>query len=648
MGNINWEKKVEKLILSENPKTNLTINTKNQVEEKLNSKEIMEKNLKLVFELLNKRMSFLNSLKNWIDKDWEERKILDDFLDFLEIPKNEKSRFAAFKRIVELREDNIKILFWELEFDEKKKEQLTAKAYQFVSDYHNNLHINLINDIENKNLLTPFYLELLKQTHQIGIAFNKFQIAWQRELIDWVNKRLEERFWNDTVKIMSYFKENNLFDLWHNQEEADRSYSVLKEKWESYEKLSYVEYFTEEVWEIIKKLDNFILNLEKHDDKIYNQKEPYINYIKAIKEAFSEKDTDKLVEKWSLVDVAWMSVKWPFQITHPLEYYEDKYRKAVAPEWDLRLKNDFLFESNVKSNIFLVFEKIFLDKWILKYENAYNFSKHNIENVSLYISSLLLYYWSRLSWLASAQVIPNDSIVSKKYGKKIFSFANEILKMSRNSPVTKFSTNIFEKELFEKSKKFIFWPDENFYKVYDIQTIWHEYWHTLWLDIDTEQKMNQNWNFKNIEEWKATTWWLVSFFNNPDKSIIEDLIVSHIVRTIWIVKRMKIWEVIPYYTESLIHLKLLFDSKIISLNSEKKIKLNLSDENLENLKKIYFDAYYDLVDTYLEKKNADEFLYKYVINENWIFFPKDEYLREFSKYSYNLYEKFWNEIDENN
>jgi hypothetical protein len=34
-----------------------------------------------------------------------------------------------------------------------------------------------------------------------------------------------------------------------------------------------------------------------------------------------------------------MKIKTPIQIGHPLEYYEDHFRKAVALEWDIRLTN---------------------------------------------------------------------------------------------------------------------------------------------------------------------------------------------------------------------------------------------------------------------------------------------------------------------
>jgi len=71
-----------------------------------------------------------------------------------------------------------------------------------------------------------------------------------------------------------------------------------------------------------------------------------------------EKDVNTLVAKWALVDETWMQIKTPFQISHPLEFYEDKYRKAVAPEWDLRIQNS-VFESIVEKDILNMYETFY-------------------------------------------------------------------------------------------------------------------------------------------------------------------------------------------------------------------------------------------------------------------------------------------------
>ena len=81
---------------------------------------------------------------------------------------------------------------------------------------------------------------------------------------------------------------------------------------------------------------------------MYNKKEAFIQYYKSLKTALAETDTDVLVQKWSQVDVAWMAIDTPFQPAHPIEAYEDKYRKAVSIEFDIRIVNPTLFTSTVQ------------------------------------------------------------------------------------------------------------------------------------------------------------------------------------------------------------------------------------------------------------------------------------------------------------
>jgi hypothetical protein len=71
-------------------------------------------------------------------------------------------------------------------------------------------------------------------------------------------------------------------------------------------------------------LDIFIKSLENLEDE---EKQNYIEYLISIKEAFEENDCTKLLSKWQIVDEKWMAIKGPMQISHPLEFYEDKYRK---------------------------------------------------------------------------------------------------------------------------------------------------------------------------------------------------------------------------------------------------------------------------------------------------------------------------------
>ena len=48
----------------------------------MNKKEL-EKNLWQIIELYNNLQKNINSLLEWVNNEWKERKILDDFLGFL-------------------------------------------------------------------------------------------------------------------------------------------------------------------------------------------------------------------------------------------------------------------------------------------------------------------------------------------------------------------------------------------------------------------------------------------------------------------------------------------------------------------------------------------------------------------------------------
>ena len=57
-------------------------------------------------------------------------------------------------------------------------------------------------------------------------------------------------------------------------------------------------------------------------------------------------------------------------------------------------------------------------------------------------------------------------------------------------------------------------------------------------------------------------------------------------------------------------------------------------------------TYEKLVITYLEKRNADEFLYEYVKKEKNLFLPKNTKIKKFVLWYYELYKKYANKIDD--
>jgi len=611
------------------------------------NKQELEQNIIKIHDFYKKQSKELFDLQKWVSVSWEEQVFLDEMIDFIWIKeKNKDSRFAVYSRFVDLREEKLINYLKNNNFNEEDIRIFLDKAYLFVSkNYHKKIE-EQIKYIEENNLLTKFYLNIIKWVHRVWLAMTNFHIVWDKYLIQWINKKLEQRFWN-SEKIISYLRENDLFDVWHFWEEADRSYSVLKEKWDWFKVLTYYQAFKKEIDNIVIELDNFINSLDNIEDEIYDAKKSYIKYLNTIKEAFLETNRHNLVKKWSLVDKAWMDIKTPFQIWHPLEFYEDTYRKAVAVEWDLRLKDDSIMQSKVAWDIKNMYEKLFDEFGREKYKNAYKHSLDNQNRVQLYICSPVMYYASSYNWLFSAQVVPNDEEISKMYWKKIFANASHILDFKRNTPLTKIKTEVFDLELLKKYKKYINSDDSIFYSIYDIETIGHEYGHTLWLDMDTEVVMNKKtWNYKNIEEFKATTGWLVAYFMKDTYQNREEFLMEHVMRSIWVIARQEVEEVSPYYCECMIHLKILFDTKVIYLNYLWKIEIDFSIEAFERLKNEYLKHYKKLINIYLEKRDAGDFLFYYVKKEWNIFLPKDEFVRNFVIDYYEKNKVFWSQIIE--
>lgn len=610
-------------------------------------KNTIEQNLKIIIDYNNRVNSSLKEVYSWVANDDENREILEEFLDYVWLESNDETRLWAYFRLIDLKENSLVLYMEKSKFSQEKIDEVLDLSYEYISDFHFELQDDLIDFIEKEWLLTDFYLEIFKWVHSVWKAFNSFFLPWRNHIVNWINRDLENKFENDSYKIMDFFNENNLFDLWHFNEQADRSYSSLcYDENNNFVSKSYIEAFNFEINEIVVALDIFISNLEKLTDEIYDSKKEYLDYLNAIKNAFLETDVNSLVARWALVDETWMQIKTPFQISHPLEFYEDKYRKAVAPEWDLRIQNS-VFESVVEKDILNMYETFYKEIWKEKFRDSYNYSLANIKRVQLYLTSPVLYYSSELTWLFSAQVVPNDDVISEKFGKKIFAFPEMVLENKRSMPFMKLSSIIFDSKLLDNYRRYLFSDSKNFYKIYDIETIGHEFGHTLWLDLDNETIMNKKtWVYKNIEEFKATTCWLVAYFmwNNLDLELSEKLITDHVMRTIWLFAYKKVNEVEPYYCEALIHFQLLLESRIIDI-VDNKIVLDFNIDSFSNLKETYINHYVDLINIYLSKTDAMEFLKRYTIKKGLYYLPQNEFLRDFVNYFYETYEKFGNEVD---
>ena len=528
--------------------------------------------LEKIYIEIEKRNSNLNGYYKLLEEEHKEAsELVEAFLTLTDLPKNRDSIMATLTRVINLREDSLNQILTKEGYSKEEQETKRELAYGFVSTMHIIRHQNLLNWIEKEKLLTPFYRTLLLGVHHIGCAISEFQSYWTNQIINTINPMLLDEFKSEK-RVLEFLEENNLLDKDKNGNICDRCYSILFKDENSYKALAYSKAFPNQVKSIVTSLEQTMALLKNEIDDVFNQKEEWLEYFNAIKEAFLEENREKLVSKWANVDRKWMKIKTPIQVGHPLEYYEDHFRKAVALEWDIRIINPALKSKEVQKNILTFFNKMAKE---LDAKNILETNSKQVEETQLYLGQPMFYYGAEFNGLFSAQVVPNDEIVSKEMGKKIFAFADFVRSAKEAKPIMRLSVEVMGEEFVRKQKAFL--KKKEWYEIYNISTIGHEYGHILWIDKDTETKMNSLGNFKNIEEFKATSGGLMAFFENEKKELIENLVDDVISRAVGLIAWMREGEVLPYYSEALIHLNILFNSKIISFNE--KIEIDYSAYN---------------------------------------------------------------------
>ena len=607
--------------------------------------------LEKVYTLIKTKQESLHSFYDVLgeNSDPDKRDFINNFLLKTGLEVTPENQMSAITRLVSLRDDSLIQAFKKASFTEEEIIQKKEEAYLWVADFHLKMHEELIEEIESRNLLTSFYREIFKGVHEVGKVFSGWQSSWTAHIIDGVNRELYRLFNGDEEKIFEMLHEKELFDTGHGGAKGDRSYSVLVEQEDgTFKSVPYSEAFSQEVTEVLLALAEFKNRLLQLEDEVFDQKEAHIEYVQAIIEALAEKDTSKLIPKWADVDRKWMKITAPLQIGHPLEYYEDHYKKAVALEWDLRIVNPENSAGDVKEKIQSMYSKLFegLQSKVPESEKVYKRSLQNVQKVQLYLGRPALYYGAEFCGLFSAQVVPNDELVTREEGKKIFAFADNVLESTRAKPFMKIQKEVFPKSFLHQSREVVFKKPDIWYEIYNITTIGHEYGHILWLDDDTESTMNATGNFKNIEEFKATTGGLCAFFMDDTAALRAHVLNDTIRRAVGLIAWKETGEVEPYYCEGLIHLNGLFETEVLKFG--KKLEIDMSEEAYERIKKWYLNTYQSLALHYLQKKDASEFLNRYVQKEGKYFMPVNDEVKYFVNYYWNLHQDMGQIIDDEN
>ncbi|MDR2100487.1 MAG: invasion protein CiaB [Campylobacteraceae bacterium] len=598
--------------------------------------------LKKVYDIVKQRTENINKLYLYINnKDKKEHKIIKKLLKICSLKPTKQNKIAILNRVVSLRED---LLILALE-DRADIKEVLAKVYDEVAQFHIDLHEKLLGDIEKEELLSPFYRTFLRGWHEVGKTLTLWQSKWTDYIINTINPKLLKEF-GDDVKVAQFLAQNDLLDKNADGSYADRSYSALVEDGEGYKNAAYAVVFADEVQNSVKKLGELVDALQNENDEIFNAKEAYIVYLSALKNALAQKQNRGIIPLWQDVDRAWMNIKTPLQPAHLLEYYEDHYKKAVALEWDVRVQNPAAADvDTTKKRILDMYEAVFKEADSGgKAREIYEKSALSIAKTDLYISRPMLYYAAQFNGLFSAQVVPNDEFVSKETGKKIFAYADNVLDSIRAKPFMKISSEVFGAKFIRNERELVFKKPDIWHKVYEIATIGHEFGHILWIDDDTESKMNVSGVFKNIEEFKATAGGLCAFFKDADEALLAYVISDTIKRSVSLIAWQRTGEVEPYYCECLIHLSGLFESGVLSFGE--KLHIDTSHECVDALIKWYFETYLELAKHYLDKRDAKEFLDRFAVKVDGFYMSADKVINRFVNYYWELHKAIGREVDE--
>lgn len=601
-------------------------------------KQQFMKDLQIIYDELQHRQASLNKYYELLDESKTHDRaeaVVNAFLKLLDIPKDKDAQMAALTRIVNLREDALEQILEKQGLDPKEIAMKKELAYGFASTMHITRHESLISWLEEKKLLTPFYRALILGVHFVGIRLSEWQSHWTDHIIHTVNLELSEMFNGDDAKVFEMLQSESLLDTDESGCVGDRCYSVLKKEDSGYKAVAYAEAFPKEVEGVATALEQIIGLLGQHDDEVFGQKEEWIAYFTAIKEAFTHTVTDELVGKWAEVDRKWMAVKTPLQVGHPLEYYEDHYRKAVALEWDLRIVNPSLQAGSPTRQNIKDFASAMAAGFGAHAQKTMAKNLTQVEETQLYIGQPILYYAAEFNGLFSAQVVPNDEQVSAELGKKIFAYADFVMESKKSKPVMELSVETMGEGFVKAQRELIDTDPALWQELYDISTIGHEYGHILWIDSDTETKMNGTGQFKNIEEFKATAGGLMAFFHNEKEALKPHIIDDVVSRAVGLMAWREVGEVLPYYCEGLIHLDILFSAGVISYDGQIEIDYSKYDA----MKEAYQNAYKNLAQNYLDKVDANVYLSQYTLKNEGVFLPKDEEIRSFVEHYYARYKE---------
>jgi hypothetical protein len=147
--------------------------------------------------------------------------------------------------------------------------------------------------------------------------------------------------------------------------------------------------------------------------------------------------------------------------------------------------------------------------------------------------------------------------------------------------------------------------------------------------------MNGSGQFKNIEEFKATSGGLMAFFHNEREALKDHIIDDLVGRAVGLMAWREVGEVQPYYCEGLIHLDILFGSGVITYDTQ----IHIDYSKYDAMKERYQSAYKKLAENYLAKVDASVYLNEYAQKEEGVYLPVNEKIKAFVEHYYARYKE---------
>lgn len=153
--------------------------------------------------------------------------------------------------------------------------------------------------------------------------------------------------------------------------------------------------------------------------------------------------------------------------------------------------------------------------------------------------------------------------------------------------------------------------------------------------------MNRSGQFKNIEEFKATSGGLMAFFDHEKPELRERILEDLAARAVGLMAWREVGEVLPYYCEGLIHLALLHEAEGLEIDG---VAVRVRPESYDEVKVRYRNAYRDLALHYVTRQDAAEYLGRYARKEGEIWLPVDPALRSFVEAWYERYQRIGQQV----